>query len=177
MAVVFEKLEIDSVESINNLDTLELVNWVDAMLKEAGRSGSASNFESHKQDLITQRGILAHIVHRFESFVGAPELWLPNTHPKPQTVPAPPELVRIENPTMQHCMNLAIALRTQLLFSESASKMSGYITREVEAVLRPLFAKTTAYIEDAIADLDNSDHSYLPDVNDQAAGANPSKPR
>jgi len=43
MAVVFEKLEIDSVESINNLDTLELVNWVDAMLKEAGRSGSASN--------------------------------------------------------------------------------------------------------------------------------------
>jgi hypothetical protein len=177
MAVEFEKLDIDTVDSINNLDTMELINWVDAMLKEAGRSGSASNFESHEQDLITQKGILAHIVHRFESFVGAPELWLPNTHPKPQPVPIPPDLVRVENPTMQHCINLMIALRTQLLFSESAARMSGYVSREVDAVLRPLFAKTTAYIDDAIADLDNSDHSYLPDVNDQAPGANKGNPR
>lgn len=177
MAVTFEKLEIDTVDSINNLDTMELVNWIDAMLKEAGRSGSSSNFESHKQDLITQQGILEHINHRFESFVGAPELWLPNTHPKPQPVPVPPDLVRVENPTMQHCMNLMIALRTQLLFSESAARMSGYVVREVEAVIRPLLAKAKAYIEDSLDDLGNSTHSYLPDVNDQQPGANPAMPR
>lgn len=177
MAQIFEKLEMDQPDTINNLDTMELVNWIDATLKACGRCGSASQFESEKADLVTVQGLFAHIAHRFQSHVEAPHLWLPNAHPRPQPVPSAPDLVRVENPTFNQFMSMLIALRTQLLFSESAAKMSGYNSREVTDAISPLMQKLTTYIADAIDDLENSSHSYVPDVDDQAAPANPGKPR
>ena len=176
MAQEFEQLEIDSPDKINNLDTLELVNWIDAAIRSGARAGSASNFESHEQDLVTQNGLLEHITHRFESHAGAPELWTPDATPRPQPVPSAPVVVRSENPTLQHMVNLWITLRTQLLFSESAARMNGYIKREAEASVRPLLEKMQNYLTESINDLGNPTHSWVPDVDDQSVGANEGNP-
>ena len=165
-------MHIGHREMIANLDILDLVKLIDAGLQEAGRMNSSAQFTSHPQDLITLQGWWEHFEHRFEHHAGRPVLWMPNYAPTPLQVGIPPTLVRVENPTMQHNMNLMAALRAQLLTGESADRVSGFHEREIDAVIRPVIQKGLAYVVEAISDLGNPTHTYLPDVNNQLPGAN-----
>jgi hypothetical protein len=165
-------MKIRHRDEITNLDILDLVKLIDAGMSECARMGSSHLVSSHKQDLITLRGWWEHFTHRFEHHAASPELWMPNYAPNPLQVGIPPVLIRVENPSVQHCMNLMAALRAQLLTGESADFVAGFHAREIEAVLRPTIAKGAAYIEEAITDLEKPTHTYLPDVNYQAPGVN-----
>ena len=176
MAELIE-MEIKTREKLNNLDVLHLVSLLDAMIRQCAACGSATQFESHPEDLNTMQGLWAHFNEQFLTHANAPVLWMPNYNPEPLQVSIPPKIYRVENPTLQHNLDLMAALRTQLIFSTSADKVAGFETREVEAVLVPVIAKCTQYIDGAIKDLANPTHHYIPDVNDQVQpGPNPGYP-
>jgi len=170
------KMEISHREKLANLDVLDMVKMIDAAMIETGACNSAGNISSHEQDLITMKGLWAHISERFEAHVDSPHIWLPNYAPTPLQVSGPPELQVVENPTLQHNLNLLAALRTQLIFSNSADRVAGFEEREVTAVLRPMIEKCIKYIDGAIDDLGNPTHNYLPDVNLQDPGVNAGNP-
>lgn len=159
-------------EKIANLDILDLVKLLDAGLTECGRMNSSAQFTSHPQDLVTLQGWWEHFQHRFDHHASSPVLWMPNYAPTPLQVGVPPVIIRVENPTMQHNMNIMAALRMQLLTGESADRVSGFHDREITDVITPVIDKGLAYIVEAIEDLSNPTHTYLPDVNNQLPGAN-----
>ena len=171
-----EEMEIAHREYLANLDILDLVKMIDMAMIECGACNSAGQSVSHVQDLITMQGAWEHIDERFEAHVNAPHIWMPNYAPTPLQVSGPPELMRIENPTMQHNLNLLAALRTQLIMSNSADRVAGFEDREIDAVLRPVIKKCRNYINMAIEDLGNPTHNYMPDVNLQDPGVNPGNP-
>ena len=170
------KMDIAHREKLANLDILDMVKMIDAAMIECGACNSAGNISSHPEDLTTMKGMWEHITERFEAHFNAPHIWLPNYAPTPLDVSGPPDIMRIENPTLMHNLNLLAALRTQLIFSNSADKVAGFEEREVSAVLQPMLDKCGQYIDGAIADLGNPTHNYLPDVNLQDPGVNEGNP-
>ena len=120
------KMQVSHREKLANLDVLDMVKMIDATMIECAACNSAGNISSHPEDLTTMLGMWDHIIERFEAHFNAPHIWLPNYAPTPLDVSGPPDLMRIENPTLMHNLNLLAALRTQLIFSNSADKVAGF---------------------------------------------------
>ena len=160
---------IASPETVNNLDILDLAHRIDAFLLEIGSSASASRFENKSQDVIRLHAMLARFKSRFELYAGDPELDLPKYHPKPLTFPAAPELQRLENRDAQAMINMWAALRVEIAFSDSAERSSSFKDADklrIDKVIEKMAKLVSAIEADPSID--------LPDVNRQAAGANPS---
>lgn len=117
---------IQSPESFQNLDILDLVHRIDAYLLEVANAASATRRETSQHDLARSVAMEVRFRERFQLYAGDPELDLPKYHPKPLRVPAPPQLNRVENADSQQLLNLWAALRIELAFSDSAERASGF---------------------------------------------------
>ena len=171
------KMSIDHREQCNNLDVIHLVHLLDNGLLQFGRSGSASRHDIIEADLNIMDGWLAHFKRQFELHAGQPELFMPKYAPKPLDVPPPPEVNVVQNGTVQHLLNHCAALRGELLFCESAARVSGFHTQQADVVVVPWIVKVESYLSQARGDLATPAHSWFPDADLQEPGVNVAEPR
>jgi hypothetical protein len=126
---------IQSPESFQNLDILDLVHRIDAYLLEIGNAASATRRETSDHDLVRSEAMEVRFRERFTLYAGDPELDLPKYHPKPLRVPVPPALNRVENADSQQLLNLWAALRIELTYSDSSERASGFKQADVGRIV------------------------------------------
>lgn len=176
---VLGEMAIDHTEFCGNADIIALVAIIDMGLYQLGRCPSATRNDCQQADVDICKGLISRFRQNFELFAGTPELYLPNAAPKPKKMPEPPQINIVQNPAIQHQMYELSHLRTQLLFSEDAERLSGFHSKTSEVVILPWIEKFESY-NDAMAenvDPSNADRTFMPDANRQDAGVNPGHPR
>lgn len=155
-------MDIQTKEKIQNLDVVDLVNRLDRFMAEVSRAASATRTETSTHDVQRQQDILKRFESRFQMYAADPELDLPHYHPKPMQVPVPPEINIVENNDSQQLLNLLSALRTELLFSDSAERSTSFNPADknrVQAVIDKAAQLIDAVEQDPFID--------TPDVNYQ----------
>jgi hypothetical protein len=157
-------MELQTRENIQNLDIVDLVNRSDRFMLEVARAASATRTETSTHDVARQETILARLEARFQMYSAEPELDLPHYHPKPMEVPAPPKINTVENNDSQQLLNLLSALRTELLFSDSAERSTSFNPAD-KGRIQALIDKMGQLIASVKADpfLDTPDVNYQPD--------------
>ena len=158
---------ITSPEVMQNMDILDLCNRIDTYLLEVNRCASATRHETSDHDSKRMIDIVERFKSRFEHYKGEPELDLPKYHPKPLQMPAAPELNRVENNDLQQVINVFVALRIEVAFSDSAERASGFKgadAKSIDVVIEKL--------EKLVKLIDDEDEIDLPDVDRQEPSAN-----
>lgn len=121
-----EEVVIPSPEVLQNLDIIDLINRVDRFILETARNASHSRTETNPHDARRRHEITNRFESRFQMYAAEPELDLPKYHPRPLKCPNPPEIYKVENNDSMQLINMLVALRTELSYSDSAERASGF---------------------------------------------------
>jgi hypothetical protein len=159
------EMEIQTRDKIQNLDIVDLVNRVDRFMNEVSRAASATRTETSTHDIARQHSILTRLESRFKMYGQEPELDLPHYHPKPMSVPAAPSILNVENNDSQQLLNLLSALRTELLFSDSAERSTSFNPADkcrIQAVIDKARQLIVAVEEDPFIDTPDVNHQQPP---------------
>lgn len=168
----FEQVIIDSPTNIQNMDIIDLTNRIDRFMLEVGRSASATRSETNPHDVARRHSITAWIESRFQLYAGEPELDLPKYHPKPLKCPTPPVLYKVENGDAMQLINMLVALRTELTWSDSSERASGFSHAD-QTRIQTLIDK----IKIVNVAVENDPEIDTPDVDLQEPPVNPSEPK
>lgn len=162
------QMEIQTREKVQNLDIVDLVSRVDRFMNEVARAASATRTETSNHDVARQHNILDRLEARFQMYAAEPELDLPHYHPKPMLVPVPGTINIIENGDSQQLLNLLSALRTELLFSDSAERSTSFNPADksrAQALIDKMRQLIAAVEADPFLDTPDVNHQQLPPVN------------
>lgn len=173
------QMSIDHTETCGNADIIGLVALIDMGLNQLSRCPSATRNDCQEMDVNISKGLISRFKQHFTLFAGNPELYLPNAAPKPKAMPNPPEINIVQNPAIQHQMYELSHMRTQLLYSEDAERLSGFHSISADGVIAPWIAKYEAFNDLMAENVDplNAERTFMPDANLQDAGANSGFPR
>jgi len=119
-------IAIDQPEKIQNLDVLDLVSRLDRACWELHECVSATRHESTPPDLTRWAALHNDIKRKFDLYKDEPELDLPKYHPKARPTPTPPILGQRQNVDVMAQIQLLIALRTEMVFSGAAERVTGF---------------------------------------------------
>ncbi len=171
-------MDIDHVDAIPNMDTINLVFRLDAYMVQWSRCPSANTYETQVADLDIWDQCIADFDEQFTTKSGKDPLYLPRYSPKALTVKAPPEINRVQNPDAQHGLDMMAAMRSELLNGETAEKASGYSSLAIKVVVIPWIENMKAHLELVRENIDNDTVLVLPDANFSGPGINvdPHKP-
>ena len=164
-------VEIPSPETMQNLDITDLINRVDRFILETARNASSTRTETNPHDARRRHEITNRFESRFQLYAAEPELDLPKYHPRPLKCPTPPEIIKIENNDSMQLINMLVALRTELAYSDSGERASGF--KDADAVRIQTVIDKLKIINQAVTDDPEID---TPDVDLQEPPANPNLP-
>ena len=136
-----ETVDIPSPETLQNMDIIDLVNRIDRMILETARNQSHTRTETMGADIQRRHEMTSWLKSRFELYAGQPELDLPKYHPRPLQCPTPPEVNKVENPDSMQLINMLVAQRTELVYSDSserASSFSGFDKKRQETLFEKI---------------------------------------
>ena len=171
MASTNDQVVIPSPETMQNMDIIDLINRTDRFLLEPARNASSTRTETNPHDARRRHEILTRLVARFQLYAGEPELDLPKYHPRPLECPEPPEIFKIENNDSQQLINMLVALRTELAYSDSAERASGF--KDADTVRLQTMMDKIAIVNQAVTDDPEID---TPDVDLQEPPVNANTP-
>ena len=134
MASNDEVVNIPSPETLQNMDIVDLVNRIDRILLETARNQSHTRTETMNADIKRRIDMTAWLRSRFNLYKSVPELDLPKYHPRPLQVPVPPVINKVENPDSQQLINMYVAMRTELVYSDSGERASSFSTFDAERI-------------------------------------------
>jgi len=143
-------IEITQPDKIQNLDALDIVGRLDRVLVELYNCVSATRNESTVPDIGRWKKLLDDLIRKFGIYKGDPELDLPKYHPISRPVPTAPELEIRQNPDVMQQIQLLIALRTEILFSESAERSSSFSDADADRIDK-VFEKWGKLLDDVEA--------------------------
>ena len=144
---------IDQPEKVQNLDILDLVSRIDRACWELHDCVSATRHESTPPDLTRWDALYGDLNRKFQLYKSEPELDLPKYHPKARPTPTPPILEIRQNVDVMAQIQLLIALRTEMVFSGAAERVTGFSVAQgirIELALerwKKLLDDITAYPE------------------------------
>jgi hypothetical protein len=139
----------NEVTQTYNQDVVGLTERIDDFTYEMMKSQSSNVHDVSEFD---QERLLAYInaVNVYMDWIeGQPQLDLPETSPKLYPLPAPPELLDIENSAVKDVVRLWTTMRGELVSSQSARRATGLLSfdsKRIRAVVNKLSAFLTDYI-------------------------------
>ena len=128
-------------------------------------------FVTNPHDAQRRHEITARLESRFQLYAGDPELDLPKYHPRPLECPTPPEIIKVENNDSQQLVNMLVALRVELAWSDSGERASGF--KDADVVRVQTMMDKIKIVNQAVTDDPEID---TPDVDLQEPPANPNNP-
>jgi hypothetical protein len=167
----------DHVEAINNADIINLVTLLDMAFQQLSTCPSATSNETHPADVNIVKSFIARLRERFDHFAGEPILYMPKAHPKPKTLPAPPNVRIVQNAELQNLMYNMSHMRTELLHCEDAEKLNGFHPSTKEVVIDPWLTKFDNFVALMEGQVANPESTWMPDTDIQEPGHNPNRPR
>lgn len=162
---------IPSPEIMQNLDIIDLINRTDRFILETARNASSTRTETNPHDARRRHEITDRFESRFQMYAAEPELDLPKYHPRPLACPEPPTINKIENNDSMQLINMLVALRTELAYSDSAERASGF--KAADSLRIQTVVDKIKIINQAVTDDPEID---TPDVDLQEPPANPNLP-
>lgn len=165
------EVKIPSPETMQNMDIVDMINRVDRFILETARNASATRTETNPHDARRRHEITARLESRFQLYAGDPELDLPKYHPRPLECPTPPEIIKVENNDSQQLVNMLVALRIELAWSDSGERASGF--KDADIVRIQTMMDKIKIVNQAVTDDPEID---TPDVDLQEPPANPNNP-
>ena len=166
-----EVIVIPSPDVLQNMDVIDLINRIDRILLETGYNQSHTRTETMSADVKRRIDMTAWLRNRFDLYAGVPELDLPKYHPRPLQVPTPPVINKVENPDSMQLMNMYVAMRTELAYSDSSERASSFSTFD-KTRIETLFDK----IEQINEAVENDPAVDTPDVDLQEPPTNDNLP-
>ena len=171
MAANNEEVVIPSPEILQNLDIIDLINRTDRFMLETARNASSTRTETNPHDARRRHEISARLESRFQMYAAEPELDLPKYHPRPLKCPVPPDIFKIENNDSMQLVNMLVALRTELAYSDSSERASGF--KAADALRIQTVIDKVKIINQAVTDDPEID---TPDVDLQEPPVNANNP-
>jgi hypothetical protein len=171
MASNNEEVVIPSPEVLQNLDIIDLINRCDRFILETARNASATRTETNPHDARRRHEITDRFERRFQMYAAEPELDLPKYHPRPLKCPVPPDVNKVENNDSMQLVNMLVALRTELSYSDSAERASGF--KAADSIRIQTVVDKIKIINDAVT---NDPEIDTPDVDLQEPPVNPNNP-
>ena len=167
----FDSVVIPNPETMQNMDIIDLINRVDRFILETARNASSTRTETNPHDARRRHEITTRLESRFQLYAGEPELDLPKYHPRPLESPTPPDIIKVENNDSQQLINMLVALRIELAWSDSSERASGF--KDADAVRIQTMLDKIKIVNQAVTDDPEID---TPDVDLQEPPANPNLP-
>jgi len=162
---------IPSPDILQNMDIIDLINRTDRFILETARNASHSRTETNPHDARRRHEIMARLESRFKLYADEPELDLPKYHPRPLVCPVPPEVLKVENNDSQQLINMLVALRIELAYSDSGERASGF--KNADAIRIQTLIDKIKIVNQAVSDDPEID---TPDVDLQEPPVNANTP-
>ena len=116
---------IETPPKIGNLDIWYLCALIDTEIADIVKSPSSSGYVISDADFGRVKKFYDFFKGKIATIVSSPVLDLPKYHPKSLTSPPPPVLRLVQNREIQNLVNLYVALRIEMAFSEESENASG----------------------------------------------------
>jgi hypothetical protein len=160
-----------SVTQTYNADIKGLYNRINRFIQEAMFQQSSGNSQINEFDQTRLRSYLSACRTYHDHIQGAPNLDLPETHPRIYELRATPEVVELENESLNDIVRLLELCRDELLHSQSARLPVKLISFDSSRFLS-IIEKCERFMADYVAVATPLD---LPESSPRAAMSGPGK--